>query len=59
MPNYQKMYAILCGSISDALDLLPNTAENQKAIALLQQALDTTEEIYIAEADSSPDSPNA
>lgn len=48
MPDYQKMYAILCGKISDALDMLPPTTENLPAIRLLECALGTTEDIYLA-----------
>ena len=28
MPDYEKMYAVLCAAASDALDALPETAEN-------------------------------
>ena len=45
MPNYQKMYSILCGAASDALDQLPEKPD--EAIRILQTALDQTEELYI------------
>lgn len=47
MPDYQKMYAILCGAISDALDLLPLTPENMPSVALLQKALTDAEDLYL------------
>ena len=51
MPNYEKMYAILCGAASDALDALPETEENGPGRALLQKALDTAEELYITDGE--------
>lgn len=47
MPDYEKMYAVLCAAASDALDALPETAENAAGRALLQAALDEAEELYI------------
>lgn len=49
MPNYQKMYSILCGAASDALDQLPEKPE--EAMRILQSALDQTEELYIQTSD--------
>lgn len=46
-PDYQKMYAILCGAASDALDVLPATAETLGGRALLEQALEQAEELYL------------
>lgn len=51
MTDYQKMYYILCGAASSALDCLPQAQENEKARALLQDALDEAEELYIRTAD--------
>ena len=51
MPDYKKMYAILCGAASDALDALPETEENGPGRAILQKALDQTEELYVTEKD--------
>ena len=51
MPDYEKMYAILCGASSDALDALPDTEENAPGRALLQEALDRAEELYVTEKD--------
>lgn len=44
MPEYEKMYAVLCGAISDALDDLNNKS---KVRAILEEALLKTEEMYI------------
>ena len=49
MPDYKKMYAIVCAAASEALDKLPETAENAAGRETLQQALDKAEELYIAE----------
>ena len=55
MPDYEKMYAILCGAASDALDILPETKENATGRALLQKALDKTEELFITAEDDAPE----
>ena len=49
MPDYKKMYAILCAAASEALDKLPETAENAAGREVLQQALNEAEELYISE----------
>lgn len=49
MPDYKRMYAILCAAASKALDLLPELPENAEARELLQNALLAAEEMYIAE----------
>ncbi len=46
MINYEKMYAILCGAASDAVDCLEN-GQSADAISLLKNALEQTEEMYI------------
>lgn len=46
--DYQKMYAILCGAASDALDLLADTPENAPARQVLLLALEQAEELYLA-----------
>lgn len=51
MANHAKMYAILCAAISDALDLLPLSAENANARVKLENALSRAEELYIEESD--------
>lgn len=46
MLNYQTMYAILCGAISDAIDVI----EKNNAIEaqfIMQNAILQTEEMYI------------
>ena len=45
MPDYQKMYYILCDGASRALDVLPERTE--EAARILQKALDEAEERYI------------
>ena len=39
MANYQKMYAILCGAVANALERLPFTAENVPARWMLERAM--------------------
>ena len=51
MIDYQKMYAIVCAAASDALDLLPDTAQTVLAKTKLQAALDAAEELYLSETD--------
>ena len=48
MEDWKKMYAILCGGISEALDALPETPENAWARALLERALEEAEELYLS-----------
>jgi len=45
--NYQKMYAILCGAISDALDQLPKDERTAAGRTTLKEALRKTEELYL------------
>ena len=52
MVNYKKMYAILCAAASEALDALPDTAENARGRDLLQEALLRAEEMYVSLEDS-------
>ena len=42
MPDYKKMYYILCDAASRAIDAVPEEAKR-----LLQRALDEAEEIYL------------
>ncbi len=51
MPDYEKMYALICGAASDALDLLLETEENQPGRERLQAALLQAEELYISAED--------
>ncbi len=48
MPDYAKMYALLVRAASAALDALPDTKENAAGRDILQTALYTAEEMYIA-----------
>lgn len=52
MPNYERMYALLCCAASEAIDRLPQTPENLPVVSLLQQALNGAEELYIQDAHS-------
>lgn len=47
-PNWKKMYAILCGEISEALDALPLFPENMRTYEILEKAVLKTEEMYCA-----------
>ena len=51
MPDYKKMYAVLCGAIDDAIEPLGKIPEAAQTAKLLQAALFEAEEIYI---DTSP-----
>lgn len=52
MADYAKMYYILCAAASEALDRLPETAENGAAAELLRRALEAAEEVYLETADA-------
>lgn len=45
--EYTKMYAILCGGISDALDCLPFTPATEETRRILEDALEEAEEVYL------------
>ena len=49
MPNYQKMYAIVCAAASSAVDQMPSCPACDAARATLLDALERAEEIYINE----------
>lgn len=51
MIDYSKLYAILCGAISDALNTLPPLPENAQGIYILQSAILDTENRYIESSD--------
>lgn len=51
MPDHEKMYAVLCAAASDALDALPETADNAAGREKLRAALEKAEEMYINEAE--------
>lgn len=47
MPDYKKMYAILCGAIDDVIDPLEEIPLALPYIARLRRALLAAEEVYI------------
>lgn len=47
MPDYARMYALLCGAMSEAVDALEATAKNVPIIEFMISALEEAEEIYI------------
>lgn len=51
MPEYQKMYYILCSAASHALDVLPAVPDNADGRLTLETALLAAEDIYIESAD--------
>ena len=51
MPDYKKMYALMCAAASEALDLLPETEEAKPGRDALQDALLQAEEMYISAGD--------
>ena len=50
MPDHAKMYAILCGYVSDALDYIENGASLEEIQFILKKALLHCEDIYIADS---------
>ena len=44
---YQKMYAIVCGAASDAIDMLSTPNGILQARLTLEQALQRAEELYL------------
>lgn len=48
--KYGRMYAVLCGACSDAIDAL-DVGHIEEAWRILQDALNETEEIFIEEVD--------
>ena len=47
MPDYPKMYAILCGAASDAVDRI-QSGDAKGAERLLRDALSEAEELYVS-----------
>lgn len=47
MPDYQKMYAIVCAAASDAVDALEQEDGADLAKNILLRALEQAEELYI------------
>ena len=50
MPDYQKMYYILCSAASEAIDQMPDMPANQPARQTLLAALSEAEDLYINES---------
>ena len=59
MARYKTMYCILCKSISDVLDKLPDSSENVQGKWILQKGLLDAEEQYILTADCEDSEHNA
>ena len=57
MPDYPKMYAILCAAASEAIDLIAGRKQDE-AVNLLQSALLTAEDLYISAEDEVRDDGN-
>ena len=55
MPDYKKMYHILCAAASEALDKLPETPDNAAGRDILQNALYEAEELYLSAEDTPSD----
>ena len=55
MLDYAKLYAIMCGAVSDALDVMPRTLENFSARRTLECAIERAEEYYIRNAPDAED----
>ena len=49
MPDYEKMYHILCAAASRAVDLMPDVPAGNMARMTLLDALREAEELYISE----------
>lgn len=47
MADYEKMYALLCGAVDDAIDALEKVPAAEHISQSLQSALLEAEEIYI------------
>lgn len=47
-PDWKRMYLILCGEISEALDALPLFPDNLETYEILEKALQRTEAMYCA-----------
>ena len=47
MPDYKKMYAILCGAIDDVIDPLEEIPLAVPSARKLRDALEEAEELYI------------
>lgn len=50
MPDYQKMYAILCGAVDEVIEPLEHIPLAHTSVQILRDALDRAEAVYIATA---------
>lgn len=56
MADYERMYALLCGAVDNAIDALENVPAAERISQSLQSALLEAEEIYIQTAPCVDDS---
>ena len=49
MVEYEKMYAVLCGAVDTALELIGQNADTRQVTETLQAAPDKAENMYIAD----------
>lgn len=47
MPDYQKMYAVLCGAVDEVIGPLEHIPLARASVRVLRDALEQAEEIYI------------
>ena len=47
MPNYKRMYALLCGAMSDAVDEMADIPDAAVARRMLVRAMQQAEELYL------------
>ena len=47
MPDYERMYALLCGAVDEAIDSLEKVPAAEHILQSLEAALLEAEEIYI------------
>ncbi len=57
VPCYGKMYAVLCGAASEAIDILQEAQDPERAVSVLQKALWDAEELYISGEESPSEDP--
>ena len=49
MPEYEKMYAILCGTVDEVIEPLEAIPEADPQVQCLRRALLEAEEVYVGE----------
>ena len=55
MADYEKMYALLCGAVDEAIDALEKLPGAEPVLQSLQSALLAAEEMYIQTSDDDID----